>query len=201
MVDPVSMRTSCVSDAGSRPEKPRMLLHSCCGPCSTSVISTLREDYELTVFFYNPNIHPEEEYIRRRDEQLRFIREFDDSITFIEGEYDSEAFCAAASGLESEPEGGSRCRECFILRLKRAAHEAAAGHFDFFTTTLTVSPHKNAALINEIGESLAAEGGVPWLHSDFKKKDGFLRSIRMSKEYGLYRQNYCGCIFSLKVIE
>ena len=179
-------------------DKPKLLLHSCCGPCSTAVVTQLVEDYAVTVFFYNPNIGPQEEYLLRLENQKRFLSEYDPtgSIGFIEGDYDSENYYEAVNGLEDEKEGGARCTECFRLRLERTAKLAAELGFDLFTTTLTVSPHKNAELINAIGEDLAQENGVPWLNSNFKKKDGYLRSIRLSKEYGLYRQNYCGCIFS-----
>ena len=184
-------------------EKPKLLLHSCCGPCSTAVITQLVEDYQVTVFFYNPNIGPEDEYLLRLENQKKFLQEYDPkgTIGFIEGDYDSENYYAAVKGLEAEKEGGARCTECFKLRLLRTAELAAKLGFDLFTTTLTVSPHKNAELINAIGEQLAERAGVPWLHSNFKKKDGYLRSIRLSKEYGLYRQNYCGCIFSVNDIK
>ena len=184
-------------------KKPRLLLHSCCGPCSTSVVTQLVENYSVTVFYYNPNIGPEEEYRLRLENQKKFLREYDPAgaVGFVEGAYDPERFYAAARGLEAEKEGGARCTECFKLRLAETARRAAADGFDLFTTTLTVSPHKNAPLINAIGGGLAEEYGVPWLSSDFKKKDGYLRSIKLSKEYGLYRQHYCGCIFSLNDIK
>ncbi len=184
-------------------DKPKLLLHSCCGPCSTAVITQLVEDYAVTVFFYNPNIGPREEYLLRLENQKKFLKEYDPegTIGFIEGDYDSENYYAAVKGLEQEKEGGARCTECFKLRLSRTAELAAKLGFDLFTTTLTVSPHKNAELINVIGGELSAKHGVPWLNSNFKKKDGYLRSIRLSKEYGLYRQNYCGCIFSVNDIK
>ncbi|MBO4289012.1 MAG: epoxyqueuosine reductase QueH [Lachnospiraceae bacterium] len=186
-------------------EKPKILLHSCCGPCSTAVVIQLAQDYQVTVFFYNPNIGPREEYLLRLENQKKFLKEYDPDgtkgIGFIEGDYDDERFYEAVRGLAEEKEGGARCIECFRLRLSRTAELAAELGFDLFTTTLTVSPHKNAELINAIGEELAQACGVPWLNSNFKKKDGYLRSIRLSKEYGLYRQNYCGCIFSMNDIK
>ena len=179
-------------------EKQQILLHSCCGPCSSSVLERLTQEYEVTLFYYNPNIAPEEEYRHRLETQKQLLADcpFAKDVRLIEGVYDPETFYRAAQGLENEPEGGSRCTECFRLRLRETARTAAENGIPLITTTLTVSPHKNAPLINELGEAIAAEYGVEWLHSDFKKKDGYLRSIRLSAEYGLYRQDYCGCVFS-----
>ena len=184
-------------------EKKKLLLHSCCGPCSTSVVTQLSADYDVTVFYYNPNIGPAEEYYKRLENQEKFLRGFDPEgrIRLIAGSYEPERFYEAVRGLEKEKEGGARCEVCFKLRLAVTAALAAKEGFDLFTTTLTVSPHKNAPLINRIGEAAAQEAGSAWLYSDFKKKDGYLRSIRLSKEYGLYRQNYCGCIFSMNDIK
>ena len=175
--------------------RPRLLLHSCCGPCSSSVLERLAPHFDITVFFYNPNILPREEYEKRLWWQ-RYLLErapFAAGVVLIAPDRDEDAFRADAAGREREPEGGSRCTVCFDLRLRRTAEAARAGGFAFFATTLTVSPHKNAPLINAIGERLAAEAGVRWLPSDFKKKDGYRRSIELSREYGLYRQSWCGC--------
>lgn len=173
-------------------------MHSCCGPCSTTVINRLKEDYDVTIFYYNPNIYPEEEYIHRLAEQTRYVRESGVPVIVIDGTYsDSEMFLSRYQGLENEKEGGARCNVCFALRLDKTAKTAKEGNFDLFTTTLTVSPHKNAKLINEIGEAMSAKYGVEYLPSDFKKQDGYLNSIKISKEYNLYRQNYCGCKYSI----
>ena len=179
---------------------PKLLLHSCCAPCSSYVLEYLSQYFEITVFYYNPNIFPEEEFYKRIREQERLIREMPAKypVHFIAGNYDSEKFYAMAKGLEQVPEGGERCFKCYELRLGEAAKVAAAGGFDYFTTTLSISPLKNAAKLNEIGERLAAEYQVAYLPSDFKKKNGYKRSTELSREYGLYRQDYCGCIFSKK---
>ncbi len=175
--------------------RPRLLLHSCCGPCSSAVLEAVTPHFETTVFFYNPNILPAEEYEKRLWWQ-RYLLErapFAAGVGLIVPDRDEAAFRAAAAGLEDAPEGGARCAECFQLRLRRTAEAAKAGGYDWFATTLTVSPHKNAPLINAIGEALSAELGIAWLPSDFKKKDGYRRSIELSREYGLYRQAWCGC--------
>ncbi len=179
---------------------PRLLLHSCCAPCSSYCLMTLAEHFEVTVFYYNPNIYPEEEYRMRAREQERFIAEYPTRhpVHFVEGAYDTERFYEMARGREDLPEGGERCFACYELRLREAARMAAEGGYDFFTTTLSISPRKNAAKLNEIGGRLAEEYGVAYLFSDFKKKDGFLKSTQISQEYGMYRQNYCGCIYSLR---
>ena len=177
---------------------PTLFLHSCCAPCSSYVIEYLSNYFYITVFYYNPKISPEEEYRFRSSEQKRLISSMGTKypVLFTEEEYDSRQFFSAVKGLEKEPEGGKRCEKCFELRLQRTAQKALEGHFDYFTTTLTISPLKNAQLLNTIGLSLAKEYGINWLPCDFKKKGGYKRSIELSKEYGLYRQNYCGCIFS-----
>lgn len=177
---------------------PRLLLHSCCAPCSSYVLEYLAPYFAITVFYDNPNISPREEYEKRVEEQKRLIRELPapHSIRFMEATYDPARFLEAARGLEKEPEGGSRCLACFRLRLSDTAQAAKAGGFDFFTTTLSVSPYKNAQALAEIGEACAREVGVPYLAADFKKRGGYLRSIQLSAEYGLYRQNFCGCVFS-----
>ena len=181
-----------------RGQVPSLLLHSCCGPCSSSVLERLTEDFRVTVFYFNPNIAPEEEYRRRVEEQKRLLRELPcpHPVSFQEGRYCPEEFYAMAQGLETVPEGGERCYRCYRQRLAEAAQAAAHGKFDYFTTTLSVSPMKNAAWINEIGQELAARWGVAWLPSDFKKKDGYRRSIELSRTYDLYRQDYCGCVYS-----
>ena len=169
---------------------PTLLLHSCCAPCSSYCLEYLSDYFEITIFYFNPNIYPEEEYRKRVEEQKRLARELPARypIHVIEGIYEPKQFYEAVKGLEKIPEGGERCFACFALRLKEAARLAAEKGFDFFTTTLTISPLKNAAKINEIG--------VVWLPTDFKKKEGYKRSIELSAEYGLYRQDYCGCVFS-----
>ena len=179
---------------------PKLLLHACCAPCSSYVLEYLSAYFEITVFFYNPNIYPPQEYEKRVAEERRLIAEmpFRNPVHFREGTYGPERFFEAVKGLENEPEGGARCRKCFELRLAEAARQAKAGGYDYFTTSLTISPLKNADVLNEIGEAAGREYGVAYLNSDFKKKDGYKRSIRLSEEYGLYRQNYCGCVFSVR---
>ena len=183
-------------------EKRHILLHSCCGPCSTACIERLITDYKITVFFYNPNITDREEYEKRKANQIKFIEAYnsevdeENQVVFIEGEYLPEDFFDAAKGLEDCPEGGERCTECFKLRLDRTARAAIVMGFPIFGTTLTVSPHKNYQLISAIGTELGEVYGLEFLDMDFKKKAGFQRSIELSKKYELYRQNYCGCEFS-----
>ena len=179
-------------------QKPALFLHCCCAPCSSYVLEYLLPYFRITVFYYNPNITPETEYGKRVAELQRFISEagYKDRVSFMEGDYDPQVFFQAVSGLEDEPERGNRCRVCYRLRMEEAARMAASLGYDYFTTTLSISPHKNALWINEIGEDLSEIYGVRHLPSDFKKRGGYLRSIRLSEEYGLYRQDYCGCIFS-----
>lgn len=179
-------------------ELPTLLLHSCCAPCSSYVLEYLSRYFTIVVFYYNPNIYPSEEYYRRVEEQKRLISRMplENPVSFVEGPYDTERFYALAKGLEEEPEGGERCFRCYRLRLEQAAFAACSNGFDYFTTTLTISPHKNAQKLNQIGEELAQKYGVRHLPSDFKKKEGYKRSIELSAEYDLYRQDYCGCIFS-----
>lgn len=190
--------SQCGDDRNGTP--PTLLLHSCCAPCSSYVLEYLSQYFQITVLYYNPNIYPEEEYRKRVAEERRLIEEMGEKGVFlypvrlIEGRFDSREFYDAVRGLEQIPEGGERCAACFRLRLEEAA--GIAGGFDYFTTTLTISPLKNAQVINEIGEELAAEYHVKWLPCDFKKRNGYKRSIELSAEYGLYRQDYCGCIFS-----
>ena len=173
----------------------RLLLHSCCAPCSSHCLSELSPQIGVTVFYYNPNLDCAEEYEKRKREQLRFLRETG-LADFLDCDYAPEDYISAVRGLEEEKEGGARCAVCFRLRLERTAREAKARGFDYFATTLTVSPLKNAKLINTIGFAVAEEVGVPYLPSDFKKRGGYLHSVRLSEEYGLYRQDYCGCAFS-----
>lgn len=183
-----------------------LFLHSCCAPCSSAVLERLRTYFRITVFYYNPNISWEEEYRKRVEEQIRLIAWFNQCedvaegkaypIAYIEGDYEPEKFLEAAKGLETEPEGGARCEKCFALRLEKTVQKAKENNADYVTTTLTISPLKNAPLLNAIGERLALQEGVKWLPSDFKKKNGYKRSVELSAEHGLYRQDYCGCAFS-----
>ena len=178
--------------------RPSLLLHVCCAPCSSYVLEYLAEIFEITVFYYNPNITPETEYQKRILELRRLIKDagYSGKVHFTEGSYDPDLFFEMARGMEDLPERGMRCYHCYEMRLEEAARAARDMGADYFTTTLSISPHKNAEWINEIGERLGARYGVSHLPSDFKKKSGYLRSIELSKKYGLYRQNYCGCIFS-----
>ena len=177
---------------------PTLLLHACCAPCSSYVLEYLSDYFEITLFFYNPNLNEKEEYERRKEEARRFVREFPAKhpIHFLEGTYEPEIYLTEVKGLEKEPEGGARCRKCFEMRLNESARICREKGLDYFTTTLTISPLKNAALLNEIGEKAAERYSVRFLPSDFKKRNGFLRSTELSKEYHLYRQDYCGCSFS-----
>lgn len=182
-------------------QPPRLFLHSCCAPCSSYCLEYLCQYFAITVFYYNPNISMEEEYRKRVAEQKRLIAAYNEKqkgypIQVVEGDYQPGLFFEMAKGYEDCPEGGERCFKCFDLRLRRTAEEAKAGGYDYFATTLTISPLKNADKINEIGGQLASEYGVSWLPSDFKKKNGYKRSIELSAEYDLYRQDYCGCAFS-----
>lgn len=179
---------------------PSLLLHSCCAPCSSYVLESLSEYFRITVFYYNPNIYPEEEYWKRVEEQQRFIRQLPTRypISFLEGKYEKDRFYQAVKGYEKEPEGGARCEICFRLRLGETIRVAESGGFDYVTTTLTISPMKNAPLLNSVGEELCQNTSVNWLPSDFKKKNGYKRSTELSREYGMYRQDYCGCVYSLR---
>ena len=181
-------------------EKKRILLHSCCGPCSTAVIERLVDEYDVTVYYFNPNITDPDEYEHRKSEQKRYIEEYSgktgNSVDYIEGDYDPRAFFEAVKGFEQEKEGGARCAVCFELRLRSTAAFAKAQGFDCFDTTLSVSPHKDSKTIAEISRKLALEYGIEYLGGNYKKQDGFKRSTELAREYGLYRQNYCGCVFS-----
>ena len=181
-------------------EVPKLFLHSCCAPCSSYCLEYLSRYFRITDFYYNPNITDEEEYIKREEELGKLIREQPHlyEVQFVRGKYEPDRFFEISRGLEDCPEGGERCFRCFELRLSETARIAAQGGYDYFTTTLTISPLKNAQKLNEIGMRLAKEYGVKWLPSDFKKKSGYLRSIELSKDYGLYRQDYCGCVYSMR---
>lgn len=176
-------------------DKPRLLLQSCCGPCSTYVLSYLKQYFDITLLYYNPNIQPRAEYDLRLENQRKVLAAMPE-VHILECAYDGEAYNAAVRGLEGEPEGGVRCTVCFRLRLEETARLAAEGKFDYFCTTLTVSPHKDAARINTIGRELGEQYGVAWLPSDFKKREGYKQSITLSRELDLYRQDYCGCLYS-----
>lgn len=188
-----------VSDGREAP--PTLFLHSCCAPCSSYCLEYLCKYFSITVFYYNPNISASQEYVKRVEEQKRLIAAYNQEqkgypISIVEGDYEPALFFEMAKGYEDCPEGGERCFKCFDLRLRRTVEEAKKGNYDYFATTLTISPLKNAAKINEIGQQLSLEYEVAWLSSDFKKRNGYKRSIELSAEYDLYRQDYCGCAFS-----
>ncbi|MGN1208241.1 MAG: epoxyqueuosine reductase QueH [Christensenellales bacterium] len=181
--------------------KPTLLLHSCCAPCSTSVLERLKEHFDITIFFYNPNIDLEEEFLKRQNEEIRLINKLNcldqsNKIKIITCSHLQNEYESVVKGFEHEKEGGARCDKCFNLRLRKTAEQAKDKGFDYFSTTLSVSPHKNSQKLNEIGLSISKEFGIKFLVADFKKQDGFKRSIELSKKYNLYRQDYCGCKFS-----
>ena len=177
---------------------PSVLLHSCCAPCSSHVIATLTPYFDITILYYNPNIEPYEEYEKRKQEEIRFINEFpnQNKLTIMDCDHDNKLFHKTIKGLEKEKEGGARCIKCYYLRLDKTAQIAKDKKYDYFATTLTVSPLKNSNKLNEIGEYLSKKYNIKYLFSDFKKKEGYKHSIELSKEYNLYRQDYCGCIYS-----
>jgi predicted adenine nucleotide alpha hydrolase (AANH) superfamily ATPase len=177
---------------------PKLLLHSCCAPCSSHVITILSNYFDITIFYYNPNIDTLEEYEKRKTEQKKFIKEFKNKnkLDFLDCDYENDIYLSKVKGLENEPERGARCPVCFKLRLEKTVREAKKLNYDYFATTLTVSPYKNSNQINEIGLNLEKEYQIKYLVSDFKKENGYLKSIELSKQYNLYRQNYCGCKFS-----
>ena len=177
---------------------PKLLLHSCCGPCSTTCISFLTNYFDITVLYYNPNIEPVEEYQKRKGEQIKFINSFNsvNKLDFMDCDYDNKAFLDISKGLETEKEGGARCHKCYYLRMSKTAQIAKDNNYDYFATTLTVSPYKDSQVINKIGERISNEFNIKYLYSDFKKNDGYKKSIEMSKKYKLYRQNYCGCHYA-----
>lgn len=177
-------------------KKKSILLHSCCGPCSTAVIERLMNYADITIIYYNPNIEPLEEYEKRKQEQLKVIERL--GIKYLDCDYDNISFKEISKGLEDIPEGGMRCHKCYLLRLEKAAKVGKEKDFDYFSTTLTVSPYKNAEILNKIGLNLERIYDIKYLVNDFKKRDGYKRSIEMSKEYNLYRQDYCGCLYSLE---
>jgi len=181
-------------------EVPSLLLHTCCAPCSSYVLEYLSEYFNITIYYYNPNINTYEEFKKRADEQLRLISEmnFKNPVKCIITEYNNDEFENVINGFEDEPEGGSRCFKCYHLRLEEACIYAKKHNFDYFTTSLSISPYKNSDKLNEIGESLEQQYNIKYLYADFKKKDGYKRSIELSKIYNLYRQDYCGCIYSKK---
>lgn len=202
-----------IQDFRRRGVKPTLLLHACCAPCSSYCLEYLREDFHVTVFYYNPNITDQREYEHRKEEEKRLIAAYNEQVEtqeftgmhsteraekigILDADYDPENWLAAVHGLETCREGGERCTVCFEQRLRKTARAAREGNFDFFSTTLTISPLKDAPRINRIGERVGEEEGVAFLNSDFKKKNGYQRSIELSREFGLYRQNYCGCAFS-----
>lgn len=182
--------------------KPTVLLHACCGPCSTACVERLAEDFQVTLYYYNPNITDREEYLKRRDTLISFLDRYNEEnrdrfhIEFLEGKYDTEEYLARTKDLADEPEGGKRCDVCFAMRLTECAHTAAELGYEYFTTTMSVSPHKNYDKIKNLGEALEAETGVKYLDKDFKKQNGFGRSVEMSKQYEMYRQNFCGCEYA-----
>ena len=176
--------------------RPRLLLHACCAPCSSYVLEYLTQYFDITVFFYNPNISPESEYLHRVSEIKRLISEMCPTVKFIEGRYEPEKFYEMAKGLENEPERGARCVKCYRMRIEESAVIAKQNNFDYFTTTLSISPQKDSHVLNSIGKEISEIYNVPYLYSDFKKKGGYKRSIELSAEFHLYRQNFCGCIYS-----
>lgn len=176
--------------------KPKLLLHVCCAPCSSHCLEVLEECFDVSVYYYNPNISPIEEYQKRLLEEINFVKKVHPNIKVIEAEYDNVNFENIVIGLENLPEGGARCKLCYQMRLEKTARFAKENGFDYFTTSLTISPYKNSKILNEIGENVAKQYGVKYLFSDFKKEDGYKRSIELSNKYNLYRQNYCGCKYS-----
>ncbi len=176
--------------------KKKLLLHSCCGPCSTSVIERLLPFFNITILYYNPNIEPVSEYIKRKNEQIRLLKELNNGVKFLDIDYDNEAFKKISKGLEKEKEGGARCHKCYYLRLFKTYEIALKNGYDYFATTLTVSPYKNSEVINKMGLSISKDSTLKFLVSDFKKQDGYKRSIILAKKYNLYRQDYCGCLYA-----
>lgn len=178
--------------------RPRLLLHSCCGPCSTYVLDFLKDHFDISILFYNPNIYPEEEYFYRKEEQEALVEKMGLNIEVLPVDYRKEEFYTMAKGLEEEPENGARCLACYRLRLEEAAKVAREKGYDYFTTSLSISPHKDSQVLNQIGRTLEEKYRVKYLYSDFKKNDGFKKSVDLSKKYDMYRQDYCGCEFSMR---
>lgn len=188
----------CIEELNKFNQPKTILLHSCCAPCSSHVISFLTNYFNITILYYNPNIGPESEYLKRKQEQIRLIKNLNTKhkLDYLDCDYDNDIYESKISGLETCPEGGNRCHICFHLRLSKTAQLAKELNYDYFCSTLTVSPHKNSQIINEIGLNLSKEYNIKWLPSDFKKDEGYKKSIELSKQYNLYRQDYCGCIYS-----
>lgn len=182
-------------------EKPSLLLHACCAPCSSHTLLYLYDYFNIILYFFNPNIAPESEYIYRKEELKRLVSELGLDVKIIDGDYEPTVFYNLAKGLENLPERGERCQKCIEYRLRKAGETAKKLNFDYFTTTLTISPHKDCGFINQCGGKLSEELGIPYLFSDFKKHDGYKHSIELSKQYNLYRQDYCGCVYSRKAKE
>jgi len=176
--------------------KPKLLLHACCGPCSSYVIEYLSNYFDITIYYYNPNIYPENEYLRRLNELIKFVNEFNNNIKVIEEKYDSKEYYNNIKGLENLGEKSKRCYNCYKFRMEKTVIFAKENNYDYFTTTLSISPYKNAEWLNEIGEELEKKYDIKYLYADFKKKNGYKRSLELSKDYKLYRQEYCGCIYS-----
>lgn len=180
--------------------KPKLLLHSCCGPCSSYVITYLKDYFDITILYYNPNIEPKEEYEKRKQEQIKLIKELNiPTLNLLDVDYENDVYRNRVYGHEKDLEGGHRCHICYELRLRKTGDIAKENNFEYFGTTLTVSPYKNAQVLNNIGEEIADELNIKWLYSDFKKKEGYKKSIELSRKYNLYRQDYCGCLFSKNV--
>lgn len=188
----------CENILNNLDSKKKLLLHSCCGPCSSYVISYLTNYFDITILYYNPNIYPYDEYLKRKQEQIKLINEIDcsNNLDIMDCDYDNDLYEKCIIGLENEPEIGNRCMVCYNLRMEKTAKMAKECNYDYFCTTLSVSPYKNSEWINKIGEKLQIKYNINWLYSDFKKKDGYKQSILLSKKYNLYRQDYCGCIYS-----
>jgi len=198
-ISPLEEKLTKIASSG---ETPRLLLHCCCAPCASYVLEYLSPFFKITALFFNPNVKPREEYDKRSMELYRLVSHagYPNHVDAAVCEYDANAFDAVAAPYSDEPEGGRRCRACFELRLGKAAQQARVNEYEYFTTTLSVSPHKDAELLNEIGNQFAKQFGVEYLLSDFKKRGGYSRSVELSKQYGLYRQNYCGCRHAERVI-
>lgn len=179
-------------------QKPKLLLHSCCGPCSSASLEKLQQFFDITIVFYNPNIYPKQEFDKRLAEQKKLLKKAFSDILILETEYKESEFLEKTKGLENEKEGGARCSVCFALRLEKTAQIAKQNGFDYFGTTLTISPHKNEQIINALGENISKKYGISFLYGDLKKHDGYKRSIELSKIYDIYRQHYCGCRFSIQ---
>lgn len=192
------MSDEIINEIAKQGRVPSLLLHSCCAPCSSYILEYLSRFFNITVFYYNPNISPRDEFDKRVAEEKRLVETmtFENPVSVIVGEYDNEIFENIAKGLENLPEGGERCHRCYRLRLEKSAQMAKKMNFDFFTTTLSISPLKNSQILNQIGKEISEKYQVDYFFSDFKKKEGYKRSIQLSNEYNLYRQNYCGCVYS-----